>query len=112
MQFAGFSAQAVASQSARMSAATASGFALGERGLQTQNLLGPVPPECRLGDDDDTFGPLDSEGVPRLAGTEPIDVAGAQRFSHEGWRQHHQPHVPVRVDAAGGKPVAKLVVVA
>ena len=85
---------------------------IGETLAQCQHLLrGAFPYGCRRGHDH-ADARLHGQAVPGFTHAEAIDLAAAQRIDQQRRRQHHQPDVVIRVDAAGDEPVAQLVVVA
>ena len=43
---------------------------------------------------------FDSDRIPRRTDTEAIDLAAGKAVDHVGRRQHDEPHVFVRIDAA------------
>ena len=49
--------------------------------------------------------------IPGCADAERIDLPAGEAVDHVGWRQHHQPHVLVGIDAAGRHPEPQLVIV-
>ena len=54
---------------------------------------------------------IDRDRVPRRAYAEGINMAAGEAVHHVGRRQHHQPHVLIGIDTAGGHPEPELIVV-
>jgi hypothetical protein len=85
-------------------------------------LLGPALPHAEqllgracenVGDEmqDVPDAEIDRDGIPRRADTEAIDMSVLQTLHHVRRRQHHEPHVLVRIDAARRHPEADVIVV-
>ena len=60
---------------------------------------------------DEADAEIDGDRIPRRADAEGVDVPVGEALDHVGRRQHHEPHVLVRVDAARRHPEAQVIVV-
>ena len=54
---------------------------------------------------------FDRERIPRCADAEAVHLSAGKAIHHVGRRQHHQPHILIRIDAAGSHPETQLIIV-
>jgi hypothetical protein len=54
---------------------------------------------------------IDGHRIPGCADAEPVHVSAGEALNHIRWRQHHEAHVFVRIDATGRHPVPELIIV-
>ena len=110
-RFCGSSMNSAARTCARTSAATTAGFFSDQSCLHRQHLLRRTDQNIRDEMQDMADAEIDRDGIPGRADAERIDMTVGETVHHVRRRQHHQTHVFVGIDAAGGHPEPQLIIV-